>query len=109
MCASLNPLSRVPPAVCPWFNHQVDIEYTKGKEIVVRKGDGKVGAIAIGRIPLMLRCDRCVQKQLPCVWGGNAMLVGVSVSVWCIGDGKVGAIAIGSMPLMLRCDRYGRN
>jgi len=38
----------------------VDIEYTRGKEIVVKKGRGGVGAVCIGRIPLMLRCDRCV-------------------------------------------------
>lgn len=37
----------------------VDIEYTRGKEIVVKKGRGGVGAVCIGRIPLMLRCDRC--------------------------------------------------
>lgn len=37
----------------------VDIEYTRGKEIVVRKGANGKGAINIGRIPLMLRCDRC--------------------------------------------------
>lgn len=36
----------------------VDIEYTRGKEIVVKKGRGGVGAVTIGRIPLMLRCDR---------------------------------------------------
>eukprot|EP00798_Chlamydomonas_sp_ICE-L_P009475 gene9475-32467_t len=38
----------------------VDIEYTRGKEIVVKKGRGGVGAVCIGRMPLMLRCDRCV-------------------------------------------------
>jgi len=38
----------------------VDIEYTRGKEIVVKKGSNGKGAISIGRIPLMLRCDRCV-------------------------------------------------
>lgn len=38
----------------------VDIEYTRGKEIVVRKGRNGVGAIPIGRMPLMLRCDRWV-------------------------------------------------
>lgn len=36
----------------------VDVEYTRGKEIVQRKGKDGVGAITIGRIPLMLRCDR---------------------------------------------------
>ncbi|PNW76230.1 hypothetical protein CHLRE_12g542800v5 [Chlamydomonas reinhardtii] len=38
----------------------VDIEYTRGKEIVVKRGRGGVGAVSIGRMPLMLRCDRCV-------------------------------------------------
>jgi hypothetical protein len=36
----------------------VDIEYTRGREIVTRKGPGQ--AVRIGRMPLMLRCDRCV-------------------------------------------------
>lgn len=36
----------------------VNIEYTRGKEIVVRQGKDGVGAVNIGRIPLMLRCDR---------------------------------------------------
>ncbi len=34
--------------------------YTRGKEIVVKKGRGGQGAVCIGRMPLMLRCDRCV-------------------------------------------------
>ncbi|KAG2492788.1 hypothetical protein HYH03_008949 [Edaphochlamys debaryana] len=38
----------------------VDVEYTRGKEIVVKRGRGGVGAVCIGRMPLMLRCDRCV-------------------------------------------------
>mmetsp|Transcript_10383 Transcript_10383/g.31241 ORF Transcript_10383/g.31241 Transcript_10383/m.31241 type:complete len:1166 (-) Transcript_10383:34-3531(-) len=38
----------------------VDIEYTRGKEIVVKKGRNGQGAVCIGRMPLMLRCDRCV-------------------------------------------------
>ena len=36
----------------------VDIEYTRGKEIVVKKGRNGQGAVCIGRMPLMLRCDR---------------------------------------------------
>ena len=40
----------------------VDIEYTRGKEIVVKRGRGGVGAVSIGRMPLMLRCDRCVAR-----------------------------------------------
>lgn len=36
----------------------VDIEYTRGKEIVSKAGRNGQGAITIGRIPLMLRCDR---------------------------------------------------
>ncbi|KAK9863929.1 hypothetical protein WJX84_000632, partial [Apatococcus fuscideae] len=41
----------------------VDIEYTKGKDIIVRKGKNGVGAFTIGRMPIMLRCDRCVLKN----------------------------------------------
>lgn len=37
----------------------VDVEYTRGREIMVRKGRNGQGAIAIGRMPLMLRSDRC--------------------------------------------------
>lgn len=40
----------------------VDVEYTRGKEIVVRKGKNGQGAILIGRMPLMLRSDRCLLK-----------------------------------------------
>eukprot|EP00897_Mesotaenium_endlicherianum_P004680 jgi/Mesen1/423/ME000100S10653 len=38
----------------------VDVEYTRGKEIVVRKGKDGQGALVIGRMPLMLRSSRCV-------------------------------------------------
>ncbi|GAX73919.1 hypothetical protein CEUSTIGMA_g1369.t1 [Chlamydomonas eustigma] len=38
----------------------VDIEYTRGKEIVVKRGRNGQGAVCIGRMPLMLRCERCV-------------------------------------------------
>ena len=48
----------------------VNVEYTRGKEIVVRQGKDGVGAVNIGRIPLMLRCDRCavltVRRPIPC-------------------------------------------
>lgn len=37
----------------------VDIEYTRGREIVTRKGPGQ--AVRIGRIPIMLRCNRWVK------------------------------------------------
>lgn len=37
----------------------VDVEYTRGREIVRRTAAGG-NAVRIGRIPLMLRCDRCV-------------------------------------------------
>lgn len=40
----------------------VDVEYTRGKELVVRKGKNGQGAIVIGRMPLMLRSSRCVLK-----------------------------------------------
>ena len=36
----------------------VDIEYTRGRDIVTKRAPG--GAVRIGRMPLMLRCDRCV-------------------------------------------------
>jgi DNA-directed RNA polymerase III subunit RPC2 len=36
----------------------VDIEYTRGKDIVTKKGSGGVGAVTIGRMPIMLRSDR---------------------------------------------------
>lgn len=36
----------------------VDIEYTRGREIVTRKGPGQ--AVRIGRIPVMLQCNRLV-------------------------------------------------
>ena len=43
----------------------VDVEYTRGKEIMIRKGKVKgEGAVPIGRMPLMLRSDRCVLKDL---------------------------------------------
>ncbi|CAI7901448.1 unnamed protein product [Closterium sp. NIES-54] len=38
----------------------VDVEYTRGKEIVRRVGKDGQGALLIGRIPLMLRSDHCV-------------------------------------------------
>jgi RNA polymerase beta subunit len=40
----------------------VDIEYSRGREVVIKKGSGGQGAVVIGRIPLMLRSDRCVLK-----------------------------------------------
>eukprot|EP00887_Chlorella_sp_A99_P006810 scaffold2.g6810.t1 len=40
----------------------VDLEYTRGKEIVVRRGKAGQGAIPIGRMPIMLRSDRCILK-----------------------------------------------
>ena len=43
----------------------VDVEYTRGpKDKVVRasRDGGVTGSILIGRIPLMLRSDRCVLK-----------------------------------------------
>ncbi len=42
----------------------VDIEYTRGKEIVTRAGKNGVGAVCIGRMPLMLRCERCAPSTL---------------------------------------------
>ena len=36
----------------------VDIEYTRGKEVIVKKGKDGVGAVTIGKLPLMLRSGR---------------------------------------------------
>lgn len=36
----------------------VDIEYTRGKEVIVKKGKNGVGAVIIGKLPLMLRSGR---------------------------------------------------
>ena len=38
----------------------VDIEYTRGKEVVVKRGRDGVGGVTIGKMPLMLRSDRWV-------------------------------------------------
>lgn len=38
----------------------VDVEYTRGKDIVTRQSKNGVGGVVIGRIPLMLRSSRCV-------------------------------------------------
>ena len=38
---------------------RVDIEFTKGKEVVVAKGKDGKGHTLIGRMPIMLRSDRC--------------------------------------------------
>jgi len=40
----------------------VDVEYTRGKEIVVRRGQNGQGALVIGQMPIMLRSERCVLK-----------------------------------------------
>eukprot|EP01023_Acetabularia_acetabulum_P067026 TRINITY_DN9158_c0_g1_i1.p1 TRINITY_DN9158_c0_g1~~TRINITY_DN9158_c0_g1_i1.p1 ORF type:complete len:374 (-),score=57.34 TRINITY_DN9158_c0_g1_i1:280-1338(-) len=40
----------------------VDVEYTRGKEIVEQRGKHGNGAVLIGRLPIMLRSDRCVLK-----------------------------------------------
>ena len=38
----------------------VNVEYTRGKEIVTKRGKDGEGAVTIGRMPLMLRCRNCV-------------------------------------------------
>lgn len=38
----------------------VDLEYTRGREIVSRKGKEGQGGLVIGRMPIMLRSCRCV-------------------------------------------------
>jgi len=43
----------------------VDLEYTRGKEIVIKKGGRNPGegAVLIGHLPLMLRSDRCARRR----------------------------------------------
>lgn len=53
LCGNLSPVSAFSVIAAPIY---VDIEYTRGREIVTRKGPGQ--AVRIGRMPLMLRCDR---------------------------------------------------
>jgi DNA-directed RNA polymerase III subunit RPC2 len=53
---SFVPTSAAAAAVAAAAPIYVDIEYTRGREIVTRKGPGQ--AVRIGRMPLMLRCDR---------------------------------------------------
>ena len=50
----------------------VDVEYTRGREIVVKRGKDGEGAIHIGRLPLMLRSDRCAALSPTCVPGAAA-------------------------------------
>ena len=38
----------------------VDIEYIRGRDLMVKKGKH---AVCIGRMPIMLRCDRCAPSQ----------------------------------------------
>lgn len=40
-------------------DQHLNVPFLCSKEIVVKKGRGGVGGVCIGRIPLMLRCDRC--------------------------------------------------
>jgi DNA-directed RNA polymerase III subunit RPC2 len=42
----------------------VDLEYSRGKEVVIRKGKNGAGAVVIGRMPIMLRSDRWVGGRL---------------------------------------------
>ena len=40
----------------------VDVEYTRGKDVVVLRGSGTGGGICIGRLPVMLRSAVCVLR-----------------------------------------------
>lgn len=40
-----------------------------GKEVVIRKGKNNSGAILIGRMPIMLRSDRCAAHAVVLVQG----------------------------------------
>lgn len=64
----------------------VDVEYTRGKEIVVRKGKDGVGAVYIGRIPLMLRCDRSAGRSLPFALVALASKAGPTLDAHCLRD-----------------------
>ena len=48
----------------------VDLEYTRGKEIVIKKGGRNPGegAVLIGHLPLMLRSDRCADLARALPW-----------------------------------------
>lgn len=48
----------------------VDLEYTRGKEIVIKKGGRNPGegAVLIGHLPLMLRSDRCAALAHALSW-----------------------------------------
>lgn len=39
---------------------RADIEFVKGKEVIVAKGKDGRGHTLIGRMPIMLRSDRCL-------------------------------------------------
>eukprot|EP00879_Flechtneria_rotunda_P016776 GHRR01017559.1.p1 GENE.GHRR01017559.1~~GHRR01017559.1.p1 ORF type:complete len:189 (+),score=26.16 GHRR01017559.1:321-887(+) len=53
----------------------VDVEYTRGREIVSRRGPGQ--AIRIGRMPLMLRCNRYDKlASNSCGWDGCGPFAG---------------------------------
>lgn len=41
----------------------VDVEYTRGREILTKRGSNGEGAVLIGYMPIMLRCDRCVLRH----------------------------------------------
>ena len=59
---------------------KVDVEYVKGKHVVTRTGRQSV---EIGRLPLMLRSDRCgaaVRKAALTVLAGSA---GACAGVYC--------------------------
>ena len=43
----------------------VDVEYTRGKEVIVKKGKNGVGAVIIGKLPLMLRSGRYFANLFP--------------------------------------------
>ena len=43
---------------------RVDIEFTRGKDVVVAKGRDGQGHTLIGRMPIMLRSDRCLCRAV---------------------------------------------
>lgn len=55
---------------------KVDIQFTKGKEVVAAIGKDGKGHTLIGKMPIMLRSDRCDPQDGPLLAFGQAYLHG---------------------------------
>ena len=81
----------------------VDIEYTRGKEVIVKKGKNGVGAVTIGKLPLMLRSGRCTtDPAYHCPTALYQPLQGIQSRRHFIEFGTV--ISQGLLPCKLCCD-----